>query len=639
MNKKVWKYLALTVAILMATVSVSGCMSPEAVANGFVIGAKSDNFEMNEKQIDVYRYHVAQNQLYYEYMYIQWGIMQDPTDGMVRNGTWDATTYINYALPDYVGSSEFDASAYEYAKQYLAYCEGAKETGVYDQLKEQTAADVDEYVEGLEELAKSNNVSLSRYLTKWVGAGVGEKDVRAAMEYYYIAIAFADSLFAEFSDNITSEQIAAYVDENKASFYTTSIVSYKLANEAMKEKIETLKTAEEVKTYLVDYYMDQKFEAQYKTNITEKNIEDVDKDKTRADVRTTLLALNELGDAEAVFKSTDTDTYKKACYNIANTINSTVKTQVAAVAESDQKYSDATASTASDLAKWLFGDETRKAGDSTIIKTETKDKDGKVTATTYTWYVVEEHMILDTEKTKDMHYVWLNDEATADAFWTALNETKTPEKFAELVAEYAPGVSGEVNERLSYETVKSANEALAEWLYAEGRTEGDIYKIENKDTDGKVTGYYIAYFVQENEETWSLTAREAIASEQLDAWFENAVIRYSVQVDYTFEAETMPEGFVGNVVISPSEKENSGSITYDPSKGDSFIGSVVISPEGGFSYSTFEGNSYVTVYPFGSSTDGGVITYPSEDMDIIFDRFEVVTSEPSSDSFFGSLFD
>ena len=548
--KREFPYVTLILAVtLVLVVAILGYTIFDSV--GFIgrldNAAKSDNFKLNENHVDVYRYHVAQNQLYYQYMYIQWGIMQDPTGGLIKNGTWDATTFINYALPSYVGSSDFDASAYEYAKQYLAYCEGAKEAGIYDELKEKTAADVTEYMEGLETLAEANGVSLSKYITKWIGKGLSKSDVKTAMEYYYIGIEFADQLFEQESDKVTVEQIKDYVDKNKANFYTTSVISYKMANEAMKEKIETLKTADEVKSYLVDYYMDQKFEAQYKTNITDKSIEDADKDKTRADVRTTLLAMNEIGDAKAVFTKDDTDAYKKACYKIANTINSTVKGEVSKVAESDQKYSDPKAATASDLAKWLFGDTARKAGDTTVIKTETKDKDGKVTATTYTWYVVEESMKVDTEKTKDMHYVLLSGdkegtengktaEQKAEAFWTALNAEKTPEKFAELVAEYAPGVSGEVNERLSFETIKGANEALANWLYAEGRKEGDIYKIENKDKDGKVTGYYIAYFVQENEETWSLTAREALASEELQKWYEAAVERFHVTVDY--EPET-----------------------------------------------------------------------------------------------------
>ena len=555
--KREFPYVTLILAVtLVLVVAILGYTVFDSI--GFVgrldTAAKSKNFKLNENHVDVYRYHVAQNQLYYQYMYIQWGIMSDPTGGDIKSGEIDAATFINLMLPQLRGSSDFDATAYEYAEQYLTYCEGAKEAGKFDELKEKTATDVDEYMEGLEKQAEANQVSLAKYITGWIGKGLSKSDVRTAMEYYYIGIEFADYLFEEESDKVTAEQIKKYADENKANFYTSTVTSYKLANEDMKDAIGKLKTADEVKTYLVDYYLDQKYEANYNTNIVNKKIEDPDQDKTRADIRTTLLAMNSIGDAKAVFKSDDTDAYKKACYNIANTINTTVKAQVNKVTESDQKWSDPEAASATDLQKWLFGDDQRKAGDPTMIKTDVKDKDGKVTGATYTWYVVEEHLKVDTEKTKDMHYVLLTGdkegtengktaEQKAEAFWTALNADKTPEKFAELVAEYAPGVSGEVNERLPYETVKKSNEALANWLYAEGRKEGDIYKIENKDTDGKVTGYYIAYFVQENEETWSLTAREAIAGEQLTAWYEEAVERFEVTVDY--EPETTAETTAG----------------------------------------------------------------------------------------------
>ena len=550
-SKREFPYVTLILAVtLVLVVAILGYTVFDTVG---IIGrldnaAKSDNFKMNENHVDVYRYHVAQNQLYYEYMYIQWGIYDDPTGGMVKNRIWDAATYINWVLPNYLGTGAFDATAYEYAKQYMAYCEGAREEGKYDEFKEKVSADVAEYIESLESLAEANQVSLSTYIHKWIGKGVSKADVEAAMEYYYIGIEYADYLFEKKSDAVTAEQIKDYMDKNKANFYTTTVTSYTIANyEKMHEAIEKCKTAEEVKTYLVDYYLDQKFESQYTTNITNKKIEDADKDKTKADIRTTLLAMNEIGDATAVFTDKDTDDYKKACYTIANTINSSVKTQVNKVTETEHKWSDPKAEKATDIQKWLFADDGRKEGDTNIIKTENKDTDGKVTSTTYTWYVVEEALGKDTEKTKDMYYVLLSDDKEgtengktaaqkAEAFWTALNADKTPEKFGELVAEYAPGVSGEVNERLSYESIKGSNEELANWLYAEGRKEGDIIKVENKDKDDKVTGYYIAYFVQENEETWSLTAREAIAGEQLTEWYEDAVERFHITIDY--EPET-----------------------------------------------------------------------------------------------------
>ena len=92
--------LILTVTIVLV-VAILGYSLVDSIG---IIGhldnaAKSDNIKLNESQLDVYRYHVAQNQLYYQYMYIQYGMMDDPTGGYVKSGLMDAGTFINYMLP------------------------------------------------------------------------------------------------------------------------------------------------------------------------------------------------------------------------------------------------------------------------------------------------------------------------------------------------------------------------------------------------------------------------------------------------------------------------------------------------------------------------------------------------------------
>ena len=160
-------------------------------------------------------------------------------------------------------------------------------------------------------------------------------------------------------------------------------------------------------------------------------------------------------------------------------------------------------------------------------------------------------MVLDEEHTKNAHYILLSDDKEgtegamtaaqkAEAFYKALAENKTSEKFAELVEKYAPGYSSELVERISYEDMKKSYEDLAEWLYEDGRNEGDITNIpvkgDSKNPD-KVTGHIIAYFVEENEETWKLNSRDGFANENVNDWYEEAVKKYGVTVDYDFESE------------------------------------------------------------------------------------------------------
>ena len=518
--------------------------------------AKSDNFKLNENQLDVYRFHVAQNQLYYQYMYIQYGMAADPTGGLAQY--MDASTFINYMLPSTVGTGEYDATAYTYAEQYLTYCEGAKEAGLYDEYKKEIEADIDEYIDSLKTSAKSNGITFSKYLKTFIGTGVSKGDIRTAMEYYFIGGKYAEKLVEDYAAGVTPEEITKHRDEHKESFYTTDYSSYKLVSNDMKEAIEACKTVDEVKTVIVDHYLEQKFEANYKSNFTDKKVEDTaGKDKTKADVRTTLLSLFEVGENKAVFTDKDTDAYKKAAFGIVKAINSLVSNQK--ITETTSPWSDPTSSSATDLQKWLFGDG-RKTGDTKLIETKstTKDKEtGKETTTiTYTWYIIGENVNkLDEEFTKNAHYIVLTDDkegtenamtgkAKAEAFQKALTEANTAEKFAELVEKYAPGYSSDLVENISYKEMKESYENLADWLYHVDRKAGDVSPIlevkkDSKDPE-KVTGYIVAMFMSENQETWKESAKKAVAGEKLTAWYDEAVKKYHVVVDFEFDttAET-----------------------------------------------------------------------------------------------------
>ncbi len=552
--KREFPYVTLILVVtLVLVVAILGYTLVDSIGliGRFDNAAKSNNYKINENQLDVYRYHVAQNQLYTEYMYYAYGMMQD-TMGITKMFSSPAQ-YANYMIPNYVGSGSFDATAYSYAEQYLTYCEGAREAGLYDEYKKETEADIDSYIEELEANAKANGVSLSNYLKQWIGTGVSKGDVRDAMEYYYIGIKYAEKLTEDYSDATTLEEIEKYREENKSSFYKTEYTSYKLVNNDLKKAIDACKTVDDVKTAIINYYVDQKFDRLYKTNITDKKVEDTaGKDQTKADVLTTILALNKLGDAKEVFTSDKKGDYEKAAYTIVTSINTTAGTEVKKVAESSAAYADPTGKNATDLQKWLFG-AGRKKGDFTVLETKTTSEDSagkETTTTTYTWYIVEDVMVLDTELTKNAYYIRLTDDDAkvengktalqkAEEFYKELEATKTEEKFKELVEKYVPGTTATLSEKISHKSIKSTSEVLADWLYADGRKEGDITKVEvkgdSKNPD-KVTAVYIAYFVDENEETWKMNGRDAVANEKVTEWYDAAVEKYNVEIDY--EPET-----------------------------------------------------------------------------------------------------
>ncbi len=263
------------------------------------------------------------------------------------------------------------------------------------------------------------------------------------------------------------------------------------------------------------------------------------------------------------FTSSDKEGYKKAGYEIVTAIKSSITTETNKISQdASTAYVDLSdkevAEKATDLQKWLFG-EGRKVGDVKVITTEktSTGSDGKETkTTTHTWYVVTKVMFLDEEKTKDAYQLTFSDDkkdekATgteaetgststtlktgkekAEAFYKALEEAMKKEdfdfdKFAVEQKALAEG-STALKENI---TEKGATSALAEWLYAEGRKEGDITKVNSGST------YYVAYFVEENEETWKVNARSYVASEKQQDWFDEMVKKFNVTVD-TEAAET-----------------------------------------------------------------------------------------------------
>ena len=552
-NKRSFPYVGLILiltAVLVIFVLGYTLMESTGILGRMDNAVKSDNFRISENHMDVYRFHAAQYNLQYEYMYILYGLTEDPTGGLAQY--MDAATYVNYMLPQYVGTGAFDETAYGLAEQYVAFCEGAKEAGLYDQYKADVQADIDEYIEGLRTAAETNGLSFSGYLKNFMGTGVSKGDIETAMEYYFIGIKHDEKLYDDFKAAVTDTEINTYVEDNKGSFYTTEYSSYKLVNESMKEALEDCATVEDVKAAIVDYYMEQKFDTLYETNFTTAKVEDTaGKEQTEADVKATVLALNGIGeDTTLHFTESDTDAYKKAAYAIVKALNSSVTAQTV-TENASASWVDPEGTSATPLQKWLFNDG-RISGDHTVLETKSTTSDG-TELSTYTWYLVgDERMKLDKELTKNAHYIQLTDDAEsvengktakekAEAFHAALTAANTAEKFAELVEQYAPGYSSELVEYISYESMKATSEDLADWLY-DDRAEGDVSDmIEVTDSNDKVTGYIIALYMGENEETWKVNATNGVATEKRTDWLESMTEKYNIVVDYSHEGHDHDE--------------------------------------------------------------------------------------------------
>lgn len=580
-NKRKFPYVAiiLWVTVALVVVVLGHTLLDTIGIYGMTKAGTSISFRLSENHLDVYRFQIAQAQYYNQYLYIRYGMMSDPTGGMIVNGQMSDDEYVSLMMSQGYGQEEFDEQAYTAAEEYLTYCEAAKKEGLYDTYKAEVTPDVDAYIQNLKTTAKEHGYTFSGYLSDLMGHGVSEKDLREAMEYYYIAAKHAEKLLDGYAAEVTEEQKIAYRDSHKESFYSATYTYYKLVNaDKMGEQIQNAKTVEDVKTIIVDYYMSERFDSNYTSKIEGKDLAGApSKEQTREDVRTTVLALNGIGDYETVLQDKETDPYKKAAYEIVTEVNTAVTSECNKITSGASanfvevpKLESGAVDTAkvaelklTDLQVWLFGTDNRQPNETEVITTTNTStgSDGKETTTkTTTWYLLEDPEVLDEERTKNIHYIELNDDAEdvengkkaqakADEFLKAMENVpveERPAKFIELVKKFAPSASTELAENLSRDTLDSTSTELADWVYDSKRVKGDlssifILKDDEKDKE-KITGCSIALFMGENEETWKINAEQAIASEKLTEWYKKAVVEFEVEMDYepaeTTAAET-----------------------------------------------------------------------------------------------------
>ena len=553
-TKREFPWLTISVcAILLVVVGFLAWNLIEAtgIINRSTVAVESDNYKINKNELKVYEFQATNyysQQLYTEYFYYQYGMMQD-TYGVTKTYS-SAEQYASAMIQQYRSLGILEDQAYAYAREYLAFCEGSQVEKLangktYSLDDEEIKAQVDDYIDQLKEAASSAKLTLGGYISECMGDGVWESDVRSAMAKYFLSVTFSADLGEDISDKVTLEEITEYRDEHKSEFYSSKYNTYQLKDEDMKKYFEGIddekmpKTEEEIKSVICDYLFSKNYEELYKKHFTDKKIEDTDVEGTKAKILETIKANNGIDDCTKHFASAKDDgSYEDAAYDVVSAINSAVTTEVKNVkVDTSTTYTDPSSASATELQKWLFNKD-RKVDEHTIIVNTTKGSDNKEIKS-YNYYVTTAVMELDEEKTKNGGYILLKDDADtvenkktaeekANAMYDELAADPTPEKFEELVEKYSAG-STALYEKLSKKSLASE---IADWFYDEDRAENDIDKIK------AASGYYVTIYQDENDPTWQETAREKISSERLDAWYKEALETYHVTANTEAEETT-----------------------------------------------------------------------------------------------------
>ena len=220
---------------------------------------------------------------------------------------------------------------------------------------------------------------------------------------------------------------------------------------------------------------------------------------------------------------TDTTTYEPSEAEIAYAMEQAkaeADTALKSIAKDGELKENAKrTSLASVTREWLF-DESRKAGDTTVIEDETNNR----------YYVLAfEKRYLDETPTVDVRAVILSNDGDVSAD-NVLEEWKsgaaTEDSFAELADKYNTASTttseGGLFEALS---VSNVSDELKDWMTDSSRVQGDTAVIAPEGESYT----YVVYFIGTNEAEWMKSIKNTLLTDIMADYLEEITANYSVE--------------------------------------------------------------------------------------------------------------
>lgn len=580
-----------TIASIVASLLLVACLVLLFVVNVLPLwrpAATSDNFTVSKDAMSFLLYTQYDNFLnqygaYASYFGIdtstslkaQW---QDKTNGV---------TWFDY----------FATSAKNQVEELLICCEAARAAGM--ELTDEDKAEIEKYIEDFYKMAeegvvayeeaylKNNsveiNLSVGDYIEMMYGSGVGEGDIRDALEISYLAQNWKDKWTDETDATIKDSDLETFVENNKANFYKADYMSYsfratlsvagseataeeKSAYEAEKTAMKALadallaaaNDADAFKAHVKDYILnklsgelfDQYYEeeseslkddelpsaeklAEDKANVlkyVKELIEKVDadaKEDEKAEDKAETQADEDKKDEAPKAPTFDEKTaYGKAMKKVCDDLAKDMESEYVAITSEGKAYVDPKGDETEKLDAWVF-DDARKTGDKEILKDEGEK------SSTYTVVLLNKAAYINEEQTRDVaHILFTKDKYETDEKAKAeaervlalyKNGINTLEAFEALGKEYTED-SG-----VKYENVKPGDmvEEFNDWMFDEARKAGDVDIVKT------TYGYHIMYYIGEGDIAWKADARDGLLDEKYSAWCEEQGKNYNIEFNDT----------------------------------------------------------------------------------------------------------
>ncbi len=359
----------------------------------------------------------------------------------------------------------FDQLAVDNISRNKALLREAKAKGFsYD-----VAEDYQEYLDTVKSAAEGAGMTQKAYLQNVYGAYATESRLKPYIEDALYAAAYSETVTEGLKPS--QEEIQAYYDENKESYDS---VDYYLVTVDAKLPEEPTELADPV---------DEADQAEDQAEGGEEQAYQPSEAEIAAAMEA---AKKEADEAE--------DKVKEEGELVENVKRSAVNTL---------------------LRDWLF-DETRKAGDTTVIED----------ASNHRYYVVEyENRYLDQTKTADIRLIAMK-EADAQA---VLDEWKngeaTAESFGALAEQYTDSEFGVIEGGL-YEGVRRSAlpQDMTDWIFDDARKMGDTIVISPESEEYT----YVLYYVGQNKEEWVLDIQNTLLAQKVNDYMDELLTTIEV---------------------------------------------------------------------------------------------------------------
>ena len=218
---------------------------------------------------------------------------------------------------------------------------------------------------------------------------------------------------------------------------------------------------------------------------------------------------------------TDTTTYEPSEAEIAYAMEQAKAEADAALKsiakDGELKENAKRTSLASVTREWLF-DESRKAGDTTVIEDETNNR----------YYVLAfEKRYLDETPTVDVRAVILSNDGDVSAD-SVLEEWKsgaaTEDSFAELCKKYTQDTSAVENGGLFEQVTKTGmTEELSNWIFDSSRQAGDTVAITVSDST------YVLYYIGQDQPEWKINIKNTLVSDTMSQHMQDITADVTVE--------------------------------------------------------------------------------------------------------------